>query len=579
MESSTGISFKVKVEANEGIWVDDPNILYNIIAQKSVMDNISSTYVSASTGIDFGAISSDTNGKGVYLRAGTQNDTYPIYYYRGAVEDNNVIFNNKCWKAVRTTDTGGVKLIYNGAIGNIYDKVALSLDQYTIVTNTDGTNANVWTFDSTDSSWNASYTTGNLELSFKVPAGDNYFFEVTGQNGSSGSGGYTIYKGGNSVYSDFGGGDNVFALNYQFGTLTADDVVKFSFSGWSFTTPSTFKIKMMGSGDLITENGCDNTGESTLITQNGTNIFPFSGVNSSSPAYVGYMYGETVYDVYDGYDASPTSGAYFGTGFTWDGTNYRLTNAKEGSDDTHHYTCNLTTAEGTCTSIRYYAYIMGYTSSYAYMTLSNGKSIEDAIAEMQTNTVDSNAKTQIDAWYRSNMTGVTNKLEDTIWCNDRSTSDLGGYNPNGGPLVDYTSNLYYGAYQRSNSSFNNATRNQPSLACANKNDRFTVSNSEGNRALTFPVAMLTADEMVLAGGVDSLNSGNVYLNSGIRYWSLSPSYFDYSFALLFDLEGGMLNSYSSVSSYSGLRPSVSLKPGTPVVSGDGTTSNPFRIGN
>ena len=46
-------------------------------------------------------------------RAETENDAYPIVYYRGAVEDNNVIFNNQCWKAVRTNDTGGAKLIYN----------------------------------------------------------------------------------------------------------------------------------------------------------------------------------------------------------------------------------------------------------------------------------------------------------------------------------------------------------------------------------------------------------------------------------------------------------------------------------
>ena len=28
--------------------------------------------------------------------------------------NNNVIFGNYCWKIVRTTNTGGIKLIYNG---------------------------------------------------------------------------------------------------------------------------------------------------------------------------------------------------------------------------------------------------------------------------------------------------------------------------------------------------------------------------------------------------------------------------------------------------------------------------------
>lgn len=88
--------------------------LYKIIESKAVMDNISSTNVTASTGIDFSTISSDENGKGVYTLSSTSSNNFPIYYYRGAVEDNNVIFGGFCWKIVRTTDTGGTKMIYNG---------------------------------------------------------------------------------------------------------------------------------------------------------------------------------------------------------------------------------------------------------------------------------------------------------------------------------------------------------------------------------------------------------------------------------------------------------------------------------
>ena len=65
-------------------------------------------------GIDFRYPSSDTNGKGLYIRSGTENNINPIYYYRGAVDNNNVYFANYCWKIVRTTDTGGLKMIYNG---------------------------------------------------------------------------------------------------------------------------------------------------------------------------------------------------------------------------------------------------------------------------------------------------------------------------------------------------------------------------------------------------------------------------------------------------------------------------------
>lgn len=88
--------------------------LYDIVASESVMDNVSSEFVTASTGINFGDISSDHNGKGVYTLSSSVDEDYPIYYYRGAVEDNNVIFADFCWKIVRTTETGGIKLIYNG---------------------------------------------------------------------------------------------------------------------------------------------------------------------------------------------------------------------------------------------------------------------------------------------------------------------------------------------------------------------------------------------------------------------------------------------------------------------------------
>lgn len=77
-------------------------------------DNESSPYVTSETGINYKQLSSDTNGKGLYLYSSTKNDENPIYFYRGEVDNNNVLFANKCWQIVRTTETGGTKLIYNG---------------------------------------------------------------------------------------------------------------------------------------------------------------------------------------------------------------------------------------------------------------------------------------------------------------------------------------------------------------------------------------------------------------------------------------------------------------------------------
>ena len=108
-----GLDFSAQVEAT----TEKKNItktLVGTIKEEAVLDNIASTHVTSPTGIDFSQISSDTNGKGLYILSSTVNDQYPIMYYRGAVENNNVNFANFCWKIVRTTETGGVKLIYNG---------------------------------------------------------------------------------------------------------------------------------------------------------------------------------------------------------------------------------------------------------------------------------------------------------------------------------------------------------------------------------------------------------------------------------------------------------------------------------
>lgn len=92
----------------------ESDVLYDIMMLNSSIDNTSSTYVSSATGIDFSSNASETNGQGVYMDSETVDNQYPIYYFRGDVSNNNVKFANFCWKIVRTTDTGGVKILYNG---------------------------------------------------------------------------------------------------------------------------------------------------------------------------------------------------------------------------------------------------------------------------------------------------------------------------------------------------------------------------------------------------------------------------------------------------------------------------------
>lgn len=115
---SFSVNFDIPYVQAKDANVVTKNSLYELIASNAVRDDIQSEFVTSETGIDYTYQSSDTNGKGLYKYREQISEDYPIYYYRGEVYDNNVIFANYCWKIVRTTETGGIKLIYNGTPSN-----------------------------------------------------------------------------------------------------------------------------------------------------------------------------------------------------------------------------------------------------------------------------------------------------------------------------------------------------------------------------------------------------------------------------------------------------------------------------
>ena len=561
---TNGVSFQVKVEANEGIWVENPNTLYGIIKNSTIG-------IDTDNGVDFSKTSERDGTKGVYTFSGTENDTYPVYYYRGAVQNNNILFANNCWKSVRTTETGGVKLIYNGKPK--HGKAPISQSSYTIVTNS---STNPFVFDSSDNTWNVTITDNNgTEISFSVPNDNEYTFIMDGTTGARTGGTYYIYKDNAQIYVNGGGGGQALSTTQYFGTLTASNVIKFTYSGsGTEENPVTFKIRMAKPNAEL-ELACETSASETNISVdvNGTpqNMFLFNA-NYNSAAYNGYMYG-TIY--------TPIKSNYshfekYGSSFTWDGTSYKLVDASVTSPNaTHHYSCDQTDPDATCSTLMYVYYIYGNTKYYIELT--GGDGIEQALAKMQTNTIDSNAKKQVDTWYTNNLINYTNKLEDTIWCNDRSIGDNNnnGWIANGGNL---SISLNYGAAERSDWASNTSTvKNQPSLVCANINDRFTVISGNGNGALTYPIALLTEDEMVLAGGLAGTTNSSFYLNNSSNYWLLSSYSFSGDAAIVFILDNGGALRYSGGTSTNGLRPAISLKPGTIVSRGTGTGADPYVI--
>jgi hypothetical protein len=387
------------------------------------------------TTVNFSQTSVENGTNGLYLFESTAFDTHPVYYYRGNIANNNVLFAGFCWKIVRTTSTGGTKLIYNG------------------------------------------------------------------------------------VPSD---------------------------------------------------------GQCTNTTGTATQLAETKAFNSSytSPADVGYMYG-TRYTFTNMSSTDRSTSYKYGNGVNWNGTSYTLTNTIDTTGDwatdyntlnSNHYTCFNTT--GTCTSV-YYVYNTSTTAAY-YITLTSGKTVENAIDEMLTsssNTTDSTIKAYLDSWYTANLTSYANYLEDTVWCNDRSISTLNGWNPNGGDTTQY---LYFGPYERAYTTYS------PIVTCPNVNDSFTTSSSNGNGKLTNPIGLLTADEVVMAGGKNGTSNNSYYLYTNQDNWLGSPTFFYYGSANELGLSSsGSLNG-NIVNATSGVRPAVSLKPGG-TWSGAGTSSNPYTV--
>ena len=164
-----------------------------------------------------------------------------------------------------------------------------------------------------------------------------------------------------------------------------------------------------------------------------------------------------------------------------------------------------------------------FNSSYndnAYVGYMYGKTGASTYADAHANTNNSTIKTYIDDWYKTNIVGTTNEqyLADNIFCNDRS---MAGNNSGTGAGTSVT---YYRWYNGPWESENYSKYNKKMmLTCSQKNDAFTVSDTtNGNGALTYPVGLLSTDEIALAGGWNAANSG-YYLYSGQVWWASSPS--------------------------------------------------------
>ena len=187
-------------------------------------------------------------------------------------------------------------------------------------------------------------------------------------------------------------------------------------------------------------------------------------------------------------------------------------------------------------------------------------------ASTHSNTTNSLVKTTIDNWYKTNIEdkGYSKYVSDAIYCNDRTlnTTDT-SYTG-----IGVTDSLY-SAHQRLN------TNKKPTLVCAQNNDKFTVSTELGNGKLTYPVGLMTGDEMSMAGGVYGAFNDQIYLYMGRSFWGMTPLRTG-SMVTYYTLSGALQNENINETNVA-IRPVISLKPDV-ITGGNGTATNPFIVG-
>ena len=217
----------------------------------------------------------------------------------------------------------------------------------------------------------------------------------------------------------------------------------------------------------------------------------------------------------------------------------------------------------------YVGYMMGIDNQCTSGSCS-GSTKTTSYNQAHSNTYSSTIKKAVDNWYKTNIVdaGYSDKVADVIYCNDRQIDTVSGY---GNALGYGTNKTAYMAYNRV------YTNKSPILTCTNQNDRFTVEDtSKGNGALTYPVGLITADEMSMGGAVYSRRNSSYYLYIGSSYWTMSPYGFVGSDAREFRVDSDGYIYFSGVNNTRGVRPVLSLKSDISVT-GSGTQNDPFLV--
>jgi len=260
----------------------------------------------------------------------------------------------------------------------------------------------------------------------------------------------------------------------------------------------------------------------------------------------------------------------------------KLNNKKEvlanGSGDYSNITFNYTDEEGNT-----------YTSEAPFNTIR----ADEGLGYMYTdNKLDgyeksSTVKIILDKWYEDNLLSYAEYIDnESGFCGDRN------YERKSGGADSWWVSYVYAAGTRLHT--DNA---YPTYECKNTYDYYTVKDaSNGNKALTYPIGLITADEVVFAGGVtEKTDNSHVnkiyYLYNGNSYWTMTPSSYSYDnwgsntrmFNVAEDGSLGYTDIYDDdfITAFDGfylnaIRPVINLTPNINLT-GKGTIDSPYEL--
>ena len=315
-------------------------------------------------------------------------------------------------------------------------------------------------------------------------------------------------------------------------------------------------IRLIFNGNALASDGNKTAGNNAAISSTratGINAtYPFNS-NPGGPTYVGYMNTEsdnywttstlasysnfaenTAYYFAD--DFETYTDAYGNRQFKLKGNTYqsKVKDLTASQIEAHPYTCSGTNANLVCSRlVKVDSRTNNTTVKGYYITYSPNYEANTSLtkADVEKNENDSTAKKQLDAWYetkfmnnQNNGKAVTTYLVDSPFCNDRSITRT--ENLNSGYLL--TTHTYFAPRTRL---LDAADGDKSATLLCNKNDNFSVTETTNtNGKLDYPIGLITADEVALAGGKYNEKNENFWLRTNGYFWTMTPSLFYSSLA-------------------------------------------------